>query len=419
MGLVLLGAGGYAAWEAWDRPTQEQAQEAATVVRTAKVTSAKMDVVIRLSGQTSSLDFANIIAPLVRSPDSGREMILLHLVPTGTRVKKGQLIAQIDGQAVADHIDDIGDDIEKADGDIRKRKAEQEVDMGSLLQNIKVAQSEYEKAKLDASAAEVRTEVEREILKLAAEEAEARYKQVQGDVNQKKITYDAELKILGITRERHVRHRDRHKHDIGKFTINAPMDGLAVAQQIYRPGSSEGATILQGDQVFPGQLFMKVVNPAKMQVEANINQAESSRFRINQTASVKLDAFPGVTLPGHVFSIGALAAGGFRQQYYLRSIPVKVAIDRAHEKLIPDLSGAADVLIESSEGEVKQVPLGAVSEESGKQYVFIRKGQGFEKRVVEIGLTNSTHAAVKSGLEIGDEVALDRPTAAPEARASL
>jgi hypothetical protein len=417
--LALLAVAGVAAWRMLDKPSQQQAQAtAAAAVRTAKVTSGKMDVMVRVAGQTSAREFANITAPIMRGPDSGREMILLYLVPTGSRVKKGQMVAQIDAQSILDHMDDIRDDIEKAQGDIRKRKAEQGVDMASLLQTIKVSQSDYEKAKLDASVAEVRTEVEREILKLSAEEAEARYKQVQGDVAQKKIIYEAEIKILGVTLERHKRHLERHRVDVTKLTMNASMDGLAVAQQVYRSG--EMSTIQQGDQVYPGQLFVKVVNPAKMQVEANINQAESSQFRINQTASVKFDAFPGVTLPGHIYSIGALAAGGFRQQYYLRNIPVRVAIDSAHDKVIPDLSGAADVLVETSQGDVKQVPVGAVNEDGGNYFVYVRKGKGFERRAVEVGLKNATHASIKSGLEVGDEVALEAPTAPePEVRASL
>jgi len=419
--LVIAGIAGAAAWVVQQR--QEQAQQTAAsvgVTRTAKVTAGKLDVNLRLAGQTSSRDFANITAPIMRGFESGRDMILVYLIPTGSKVKKGDLLAQIDAKSIEDHIDDIADDIERADADIRKRKAEQEVDMATLLQSIRVAQTDYEKAKLDARAAEVRTEVERELLKLAEQEAEARYKQVQGDVAQKKVTYAAELVILDITRQRHVRHRDRHKVDLVKYAMRAPMDGLAVSQQIFR--SSEMATVQQGDQVYPGQLFMKVVNPQRMQVEANINQSESSVLRISQTAKVRLDAFPGITLPGHVFSINALATGGFRQQYYIRNIPVKVAIDQAHEKLIPDLSAAAEVLIQSSSDNAKQVPLGAVQDESGKPVVYVKKGSNFERRAVTVGLQNATHAEVTAGLEIGEEVALEKPALAnpqTETRASL
>jgi multidrug efflux pump subunit AcrA (membrane-fusion protein) len=326
------------------------------------------------------------------------------------------MIAKIDAQSLEDHIDDISDDIEKAEADVRKRQAEQEVDLQTLMQNIKIAEAEYGKARQDARAAEVRTDVERELLKLAEEESGARYRQLQADVAQKRITYGAEIKILGVTRERHVSHRERHAIDLKKFTIYSPMDGLAVSQQIWRSG--ELATVQQGDQVFPGMLFMKVVNPEKMQLEASINQAESGMYRISQKATMRLDAFPGLTLPGHIHAIGALATGGFRQQYFIRNVPVKLAFDVSNEKLIPDLSGSADVLLQSEEN-AKTVPLAAVFQESGKHFVFVKKGAAFERRAVTLGLQNSTHAAIVSGVEPGDELSIERPTAQPVQQAAL
>lgn len=415
-GLVVLGIAGLVAWKVATRPAESAAKTAMAPLHTAKVTQGRLDYTVRLGGQTSAREFVNVVAPIMRGPESGREMILIYLIPTGSKVKKGQMIAKIDAQTLEDHIDDIGDDIEKAEADIRKRKAEQDVDMQTLVQNIRIAEAEYGKAKQDARAAEVRTDVERELLKLAEEESAARFKQLQADIAQKKLIYDAEVKILGITRERHVRHRGRHEVDLKKFTIYAPMDGMAVSQQIWR--SSEMATVQQGDQVYPGMLFMKVVNPDKMQLDATINQAESGMYKIAQKATMRLDAFPGLTLPGRIYAIGALATGGFRQQYFIRNVPVKVAFDVPHEKLIPDLSGSADVLIQS-EDNAKTVPLAAVFEDAGKTFVFVKKGQSYEKRTVELGLRNATHAAVASGLEVGDEVSLERPVAQPVQTASL
>ncbi len=416
LGAVLLGVTGLAAWKLAPKANESATRATATPTRTAKVTQGTLEYTVRLGGQTTAREFVNVVAPIMRGPESGREMILIHLVPTGSKVKKGQMIAKIDAQTLEDHIDDIGDDIEKAESDIRKRQAEQDVDMQTLMQNIKIAEAEYGKARQDARAAEVRTDVERELLKLAEEEAGARYKQLQADIAQKKLIYDAEVKILGITRERHVRHRGRHEVDLKKFTIYAPMDGLAVSQQIWR--SSEMATVQQGDQVYPGMLFMKVVNPDKMQLDATINQAESGMYKIAQKATMRLDAFPGLTLPGRIYAIGALATGGYRQQYFIRNVPVKVAFDVAHEKLIPDLSGSADVLLES-EANAKTVPLAAVFEESGKKFVFVKKGQNYEKRGIELGLQNATHASVTNGLEVGDEVSLEKPAAQPVQTASL
>lgn len=394
-------------YQFWWQPRQE-AQQATGIVttKTAKVTTGAVVQTLRLSGTTASREFANITAPIQRGPESGRELILLYFVANGARVKKGELLAQIDSKGVEDHIDDINDDIERADADVRKRQAEQMIDLENLNQTLRVSKSEWDKALLEAKAAEVRTAIDQELLRLSTEEAEARYKQASADVAFKKAAHAAELRILELTKQRHIRHRSRHETDLKKFKVFSPMDGLAVAQMIWR--GSEYATFQQGDQVHPGQLFMKVVNPAKMQLDANINQSESSQVRLSQKAALHFDAFAGMNLPGHVYSIGAIASGSWRQQYYIRSVPVKVAIDSSDPRLIPDLSAAADVELGRLDG-VQRVPLAAVFKDKDEDVVFVKKGQGFERRPVTLGMASNNIVAVTKGVRDGEEVAVERP----------
>ena len=254
--LALIGIGGYAAYQ-WFAKPQPVAVETAVVIRTVKVTTETLERTIRLTGQTSARQFANVIAPILRGPEVSRDLVLMKLAPSGALVKKGSLLAQIDGQSMQDHVDDLGDTIQAAEADVNKRKAEQAVEYEGLLQTVRVAKSEFDKAKLDASAAEVRTDIEQQLLKLSLEEAAARYKQVQGDLASKQASQKAEIKILELTRERHIRHRNRHVVDVARCTIYAPMDGLTVMSPIFRGG--EMAQIQQGDRVSPGQQFMKIV----------------------------------------------------------------------------------------------------------------------------------------------------------------
>jgi multidrug efflux pump subunit AcrA (membrane-fusion protein) len=394
-------------YQFWWKPKQEAQQAAGPVAtKTVKVTTGTVVKTIRLSGTTASREFVNVTAPIQRGPESGRELILLYFVSNGARVKKGELLAQIDSKGLEDHIDDIGDDIERAEADIRKRRAEQLIDLENLNQTLRVSKSEWDKALLEAKAAEVRTAIDQELLRLSTEEAEARYKQASADVAFKKAAHAAEIRILEITKQRHIRHRGRHETDLKKFKVFSPMEGLAVAQMIWR--GSEYATFQQGDQVQPGQLFVKVVNPAKMQLDANVNQSESSLIRLSQKAVLSFDAFAGMNLPGHVYSIGAIAGGGWRQQYYIRNVPVKVAIDSSDPRLIPDLSAGADVELERVDG-VQRVPLAAVFKDRDEDVVFVKKGQRFERRPVALGLASNTEVAVTKGVQDGEEVAVDRP----------
>jgi macrolide-specific efflux system membrane fusion protein len=151
---------------------------------------------------------------------------------------------------------------------------------------------------------------------------------------------------------------------------------------------------------------MKVVDVKTMQVEGTINQAESGAIRIGQPASIKFDAFPGLEMKGKVYSIGALATGGWRQNNYIRTIPIRVAIEGADQRVIPDLSASADVLLARAENKVV-APLAAIRNENGKTLAYLKKDESFEAREIKLGLQNENTAVVLSGLEVGEEVRLN------------
>ncbi len=404
--IAVVLSGSWLGFRYWSQRAPAEPATPVAIVRTTKVTVGLLERRIRLTGQTSSLAYSNITAPIMRGFESGREMILLFLVKSGARLKKGDLLAQIDTVSMLDHVEDIKDTIESAQADIRKRFAEQSIDVENLVQSLRVAKSEMEKSRLDVKASELRTSIDQELMQLAAEEAEARFNQLLADVQSKKEGHKAEVRILEITLERHERHLGRHATDIDRYTISSPMDGLAVVQSTFRGG--EMTSIQQGDQVMPGQMLIKVVDVEKMQVEAAINQAESGLLKVGQTARIQLDAFGGLQLPGRIFSINAMAVGGYRQNFYIRNVPVRIRIEGADPRLIPDLSASVDVLVDRLEN-ARQLPLAALHRDGSRPVVYLKRGQTFEMRPVTLGLQNSTHVAILSGLEGGEDVALDPP----------
>jgi len=401
-GVIVLGA--WAGYQFGLKPQQERAaaKQAAIIYRTTKVVVGPFDRTLRIGGVTSALKYSNVTAPRIRGFESGSQMELLTLAKSGSWVNPGDVLAQIDPGTLNDHVDDLKATIEQSDLDVQKREAEQGVEQENLNQTLRVAQASVGKARLDNQAAEVRTDIERELLKLSLEEAEAKYKQSQLDIPQKNIVHAAEIKILGFTKERHVRHRGRHLNDIKAYTMNASMRGMVVLSSTYR-GGGESRQIQTGDQIMPGQPLLKIVDPASMQVEATINQAESMEVRIGQQATIGFDAFPGLTLKGKVYSIGALAAGGFRQNYYIRSVPVRLTIDGVDPRLIPDLSAWADVVLENKQNSTL-LPLEGIHEEGGKTYVYLKQGEQWTKKEVTLGASNNLYAVVTAGLSGGEEI---------------
>jgi multidrug resistance efflux pump len=272
--------------------------------------------VVRIAGQTSARNFTTVMVPVFRGPDSGRVLTLMKAAKPGSFVKKGDVVAEFDPQSLRDHIDDVNDTVQQAENDIKKKKADQEVEWETLQQSLRVAKADLDKARLEYKTAEVKTNIERELLKLDVSEAEEAYGELQRDLANKKASDRAELRMVEITTARQKLHLGNHVHDLGRFIMRAPMDGLVVMLQMWSGG--EMRQIQVGDQVEPGRQFMKIVDPSSMQLDAQVSQADSSQFRVGQTASIGLDAFPELQFHGRIYSIGALAVKGIWDTYYIR-----------------------------------------------------------------------------------------------------
>jgi hypothetical protein len=179
---------------------------------------------------------------------------------------------------------------------------------------------------------------------------------------------------------------------------------------VHRHGSSDLAQYKLGDQVGPGQVLMKIMETSSMQLACAVNQVESRLIQIGQRAMVSFDAIPGLTFPGKVQKVGAMAVRGRRENYYVRTVPATVEIQGSDPRLIPDLSGEAEILIERQE-DVLVLPLEALFEERDQDFVYLKTGDSFEKHEVEVGSRSNTYAAVLSGLSADQVVATAVPPA--------
>jgi HlyD family secretion protein len=406
---MALALAGLAAYLLADRAPQTQKPAAMAAVPTVAVRVGTFDRTIMVAGQTSARNFAVVSVPVLRGQGGWSGLSLTKLVAGGIRVKAGDIVAEIDPQTYIEQLDDLDDSIAQAEADLRKKKAQQTFDWESLQQDLRSNRAEADRATLDYKAAEVKTPIEQELLRLSMDEALAAYKQSLASEGFHQTSFQADLRAQEISFAQRLKRRERLANDIKHFTFRAPMDGLAVVQSFVRSGG-DMAQYQAGDSVAPGQSFLKIVDTASMQLEARANQTESSEIRVGQPAAVTLDAFPGLRFQGRVYSLGAMAVPSRRDSYYLRAVPVTVQVQGEDSRLIPDLSGAAEILVGRKENALI-IPVEAVHSEGNRDFVFVSTRAGFEKRQVEIGLSSTTEAAVVSGLAAGDKVALTTPQA--------
>jgi multidrug resistance efflux pump len=410
----------------WNARQQQAANQAKTVATpTAKAFRGTFERSVRVSGSIGAKNFAAIIAPRQNRDrgggggpggggpgggGGGPQMTLIRLAGGGSRVKKGDVVAVFDMQWESDHADDVRADVTQRQAAVDKRRAEIGIENEAYEQQLRAARADFEKAQLDLRTAEVRSQIDAEKLKLAVEETEARYKQLQADAKIRQASQRADLRVLEIQVGRERNHLGRHTRNIENSAMRAPIDGLVVMQPIFRSG--QFGQVQEGDQVAPGTYFMQIVDISDMVLNATVNQADSHLLTLGQKATIRLEAYPDLALPGRLISLGAMATsgGGGRgprgaRDTYVKQIPVRFAIEANDPRVNPDLSGSADVQLKAEENAL-QIPLAAVTEEAGKTSVRVRAGSGFQQREVQLGDRNYTHYVVLAGLDEGEEVAL-------------
>jgi HlyD family secretion protein len=394
---------------AWLLRPQPRKTVAAPSVPTVRAARGVIQNTRRLSGSISAGRFINVGAPVLQAPDTGRGLTLTFLAASGTRVKEGELIAEIDAQDIKDHLVDVEASLSQAELDIARRKAQLVAQMEGLNQRLRVAKATMERARQDARAIPVTNTITQETLRLAVEEYQEAFEEAAKQVPLTEERQLADLKLYELSYEYGVRHHKRHLRDYNRCSIRSPMDGLVVMQTTYRGGQMNQIKV--GDRLSPGQPFMRVVDPASMQVDATMNQAESELVRLGQRATVRFDAFPDIVIEGRVKAVGALALGGRRVNFNVRNVAVQLALDTVDPRVIPDLSASADIATDEPAGGLI-VPREAVSDAGGKSVVYVKQGDAFVAREVEIGGTTNTQVAIVAGIQEGDEIALQPALAA-------
>lgn len=341
------------------------------------------------------------------------QLSLIELAPGGTYVKKGDVVAVFDTVNMQTRCDDYEASVQQIEASFVKGKSDLFVELASHEQALHAAKGRVEQARLDLKAVPVLSAIRAEQLRLALQEAEADYEALLRESPLLKASQRAETEDAAIDVKQANLELERAQRNLDRLYIKAPMDGILVYLNVVV--SSEIRQVKEGDDLRPGMPFVQIVDPSSMLISAAVNQVDLEDIRVGQKADVRFDAFPGLTLPAHVYSIGTLAKARQYRQEYLTEIPVVLKLDALDKRVIPDLTVSADIVLRE-EPDAVVIPRHAVHGDASDFHAFVRTGAGWEKRPIEVGLGNHINVQVLNGLKEGETVAL-APAGLPVAAA--
>lgn len=295
--------------------------------------------VLRLKGTTEAVQSRAMLAPVLEGQQVNT-LTIIRLLPAGTRVKQGDLLAEFDRQTQMRDFFDKQAEYRKLLDQVVQEQAKESAARAKDETELKQAEDNLRKAELEIQRAEIVSKIDAEKNQENLDEAKATFDQLRETFDLKRKAAQAGIRILEIQRDRTQQTMQHAQSNADLMQLRAPIDGVVVLNTIWKQGTM--GEVQEGDQVEPGMPFMQVVNPAAMQVRVLVNQQDFPSLHIGQTAKVRLDAYPELIFPAKVEQLAPIGENGSFSQK-VRVFAVVVSIQGNDPKLMPDLSAAVDV----------------------------------------------------------------------------
>ena len=191
---------------------------------------------------------------------------------------------------------------------------------------------------------------------------------------------------------------DRLNTQLEQCTITAPKAGLVI----YANGRNRDreAEIKEGTMVRERQVILQLPDLTKMRADVEVHEAKVDKIRPGMKAKIRVQ---GREFTGEVTSVANRPESNWFST--AKKYVVQVTIDGTTEQLRPGFTAEVEIVV-ADLASVISVPVAAVIEQSGEFVCAVRTEEGFERRSVEIGLSNDQLVEVKQGLSPGDRVFL-------------
>ena len=211
---------------------------------------------------------------------------------------------------------------------------------------------------------------------------------------------------------------DKAERNLGYATITSPIDGVVIDKAV-----EEGQTVAAGFET--PRLFTIAADLTKMQVVADVDEADIGGVAVGQRVSFTVDAFPDDVFEGKVMQIRLGSSSSSSSSVTSSSTSesvvtyeVVISADNPDLKLKPRLTANINIYTEERSGvlgvpakALRFTPVGPLMEKGSiindcdaASKVWTREGNVFTAHAVEIGLSDGIYTEITGGLAEGTEV---------------
>jgi multidrug resistance efflux pump len=319
------------------RPTPTTTHAAAS---TPPAATERLKREVRVTGTVQAVHSSKILVPQISGNYSS--MTLTHLIPNGSSLKEGEVIATFDATTMMDAARDATARFGDLGHQVDQKRAQNRADAERRNSDLAQARADLATALIELKKGPVLSEID----KLKNEERAAIARLHLESLEKSSAAHDkadaASLRVLELQRDRQKVAMERAQTNIDKLTLKAPLSGMVAHENVYRSNTMGHAQ--EGDQLYRGQPLVSIFDPTEMQVRCAVGEPDVAALTPNVKATVHLDAYPDLALPAHFAYASPVASSGFGSP--IKSFTAIFHIDRTDPHLLPDLSAA--VVIETN-----------------------------------------------------------------------
>jgi len=394
--LLVVAAPG--AWLLAGNPARDEAGVVARVKR------GEFRVTVTTSGELKAREFVQITAPPNAQQAGAYQMKISSIVPEGTVVKKGDIVAELDRSVVAAKLQDVTLALQKAEAQYEEALLDSTLNLSTARENIRTMELGLEEKRLAKEEAVYEAPTVRRQAEIDYEKAERQLAQAKSDYETKTDQARAKMREVGTEVSRQRALLKVIQDVMAGFTIRAPAPGMLI----YVKEQWSGKKRTTGSQVTAWDPAVGTLpDLAKMESVTYVNEIDVRKVAVGQPAVITLDADPAKKLTGTVTNVANV--GEQRPNSDAKVFEVKIQVEQSDSTLRPGMT-TGNVIETLKLDTALYVPLEALGSDSGVAYVYKQTGGRVLKQEVVTGAMNDDEVVVEQGLAEGDRVVLTPPS---------
>jgi HlyD family secretion protein len=324
------------------------------------------------------------------------------LVKEGDRVKKGQLLVQLDDAEARSQAARALAQVSAAQAGLSA------IQSGGIQEEILTLEAQLVKARTEREAAQRNLEALRRLQRNSAaspgevKDAESQFERADADLKllqqKQKDRYSApEIARVEAQKVEAQSAYAAAKNILAQLNIRAPYNGVVYS-----------LSVRQGAYVGPGDLVLQEADLSKVLVRAFVDEPDVGRLVPGEKIELTWDAVPGRIWEGTVNTIPAtVKLRGTRNVGEATGV-----VDNHDFRLLPNINVGVTV-ITAEHHDVLTAPREAVRQAGDKTFVFQVVNDELRRREVQTSISNLTDVEVTSGVPEKASVALNSTNSKP------